>query len=257
MDKPSQEFRHILGQRVDYTTYNLAAGTILDMVQNGQRGYVCISTVHMVMEGVDDQAFQSIVNGADLVTPDGVPLVWALKLLGIKEAERVYGPTLTPYVCKAAAKEGVPVGFYGGTDEVLTKMQNYLEQKIPNLNVAYVYSPPYRPLTEDEDSQVIDDILNAGTKILFVGLGCPKQERWMDTHTDRLSNVVLLGVGAAFDFIAGTKVQAPSWVQRAGLEWLLRLITEPRRLWRRYLYHNPRFIFKFVLQLSGLRNYKQ
>ena len=191
------------------------------------------------------------------MTPDGVPLVWALKLLGIKEAERVYGPTLTPYVCKAAAKEGVPVGFYGGTDEVLTKMQNYLEQKIPNLNVAYVYSPPYRPLTEDEDSQVIDDILNAGTKILFVGLGCPKQERWMDTHTDRLSNVVLLGVGAAFDFIAGTKVQAPSWVQRAGLEWLLRLITEPRRLWRRYLYHNPRFIFKFVLQLSGLRIYNQ
>ncbi len=256
MDNPSQESRYILGQRVDYTTYNLAAGTILDMAQNGRQGYVCISTVHMVMEGVDDPAFQGIVNGADLVTPDGVPLVWALKLLGIKAAERVYGPTLTPHVCAAAAQGGVSVGFYGGTDEILAKMQSTLMASFPELNVVYAYSPPFRPLTEDEDGQQINDILSSGAGILLVGLGCPKQERWMAAHTDLLSKVVLIGVGAAFDFIAGAKAQAPSWVQRAGMEWLFRLVTEPRRLWRRYLYHNPRFLYKFAGQLLRARNIK-
>lgn len=249
-------FRHILGQRVDYTTYDQAARQVLDMARDGQGGYVCISTVHMVMEGYDDPDFQRIVNGADLVTPDGMPLVWGLKLLGIKQAERVYGPTLTLLVCREAAKKGVPVGFYGGAGEVLDRIKANLLSDYPNLDIAYIYSPPFRPPTDEEDQQVVEDIVNSGAKILFVGIGCPKQERWMAAHKDRLP-MPLLGVGAAFDFIAGIKPLAPGWIQNAGLEWLFRLISEPRRLWRRYLYHNPRFLFKFALQLAGLRKYSQ
>lgn len=247
-------YRYILGQRVDYTTYDRAARQILDMAHDGRGGYVCISTVHMVMEGYDDPDFQRIVNGADLVTPDGMPLVLGLKLQGLKEAERVYGPTLMPFICRAAARQAVPVGFYGGTDEVLEMMKANLITDYPSLEISYTYSPPFRRLTEGEDRKVVEDIVNSGAKILFVGIGCPKQERWMAAHKDRLS-MPLLGVGAAFDFIAGIKPQAPGWMQQAYLEWLFRLMTEPKRLWRRYLYQNPRFLIKFILQLAGLRNY--
>ena len=246
--------RHILGQRVDYTTYDRATAQVLEMVDDGRGGYVCISTVHMVMEGHDDPDFQRIVNGADLVTPDGMPLVWGLKLLGIKQAERVYGPALTPILCGEAARQGVAVGFYGGAGEVLERMKANLLRDYPDLNIAYLYSPPFRPLTEQEDEQVVRDITVSGARVLFIGIGCPRQERWMATHKDRLT-MPLLGVGAAFDFIAGIKPQAPGWMQRAGLEWLFRLVSEPKRLWRRYLYHNPRFVYKFILQLSGLKKY--
>ena len=231
-----------------------AAAKILRMSRTGRAGYVCISTVHMVMEGYDNPDFQDIVNGADLVTPDGMPLVWGLKLLGLREAERVYGPILTPFVCRKLAMEGVPVGFYGGSREVLGKMKAKLLNDYPDLNITYAYSPPFRPLTKEEDHEIVQNIIASGARILFVGLGCPKQERWMAEHCDHLP-IVMLGVGAAFDFIAGVKPQAPLWMQIAGLEWLFRLISEPRRLWRRYLYYNPRFLYKFGLQLSGIRNY--
>lgn len=255
MNKDSSSFRHILGQRVDHTTYDKAAGQVLDMAHDGQAGYVCISTVHMVMEGHDDPEFQAIVNGADLVTPDGMPLVWGLKLLGIKQAERVYGPTLTPIVCREATRQGVPVGFYGGTDEVLEMMKANLLRDYPDLNIAYLYGPPFRPLTEQEDEQIVQDIIASGARVLFVGIGCPKQERWMNTHKDRLP-IPMVGVGAAFDFIAGMKPQAPGWMQKMGLEWLFRLVSEPKRLWWRYLYYNPRFVYKFALQLLGLKSYQ-
>lgn len=251
----SYDSRTILGQRVDYTTYDHAARQVLDMAYDSRGGYVCISTVHMVMEGHDDPDFQRIVNGAELVTPDGMPLVWGLKLLGIKQAERVYGPSLTPIVCREAARQGVPVGFYGGTDEVLEMMKANLTADYPSLDIAYAYSPPFRPLTEEEDRKVTEDIVSSGAKILFVGIGCPKQERWMAAHKDLLPSVVMVGVGAAFDFIAGVKSQAPRWIQDAGLEWLFRLLTEPKRLWRRYFYHNPRFIVLFALQLVGLKKF--
>ncbi len=246
--------RYILGQRVDYTTYDLATAQILEMCRSGQRGYVCISTVHMVMEGYDDDEFRQIVHAADLITPDGMPLVWGLRLLGIKEAERVYGPQLTPVICEEAAKQGVPVGFYGGTGEVLERMKANLLRDYPNLDIAYIYSPPFRPLTDDEDKQIVQDILASGAWILFVGLGCPKQEQWMATHKNRLP-IPMVGVGAAFDFLSGVKSQAPRWIQDAGLEWLFRLFTEPKRLWRRYLYHNPRFMVLFALQLLGFKKF--
>lgn len=239
--------------RVDYTTYQRATDAIIKLAQGGRSGYICVGTVHMVMEAFDDPTFREAINAADLVTSDGMPLVWGLRLLGIKEAERVYGPTLTPIICQRAAELGLPVAFYGGTNEVLEKMLDKLKQQMPALKVAYSFSPPFRPLTQEEDAEVVNAINHSGACILFVGLGCPKQERWMAEHKDRVK-AVMVGVGAAFDFIAGTKAQAPAWMQSMGLEWLFRLATEPKRLWKRYLYHNPRFILRFAWQLMWGNN---
>ncbi len=244
----------ILGIRVDHTTYSKTAERITGLALNGIHGYVCTANVHMVMEAYDDPTFRRVVNSADIVTPDGMPLVWSLKLLGIKNAERVYGPFLTRIICEKAMERGVPIGFYGGTEEVLGAMVDRLKAKLPTLNVAYAFSPPFRALTKDEDENVLREIQASGVKVLFVGIGCPQQERWMAKHKDRIP-AVMVGVGAAFDFIAGVKPQAPRWMQAIGLEWLFRLITEPRRLWKRYLYHNPRFVYKFACQILGIQRY--
>ncbi len=243
-DAPEAEnqSRHILGMRIDATSYRETAEVIASLADAGVGGKVCVATVHMVMESFDDPEFRAIVNDAVRVTPDGVPLVWALRWLGVPNAQRVYGPTLLPHVCSLAAERGLSVGFYGGTPEVLDEMTRRLNQQIPQLEVAFVYAPPFRPLTADEDAKLTSQIQASGARILFVGLGCPKQERWIHQHGPSLS-CVMVGVGAAFDFQAGAKPQASAWIQRAGLEWLFRLATEPRRLWHRYLYHNPRFLF--------------
>lgn len=245
---PANRSRRILGMRVDATSYDAAAEQVITWAKAGESRYVCVSTVHMVMEGHDRAEFQRIVNAADLVTPDGMPLVWGLKLLGIPSATRVYGPDLTPVVCEYAAREGVPVGFYGGTPEVLDRMIANLTARYPGLQVVYRHSPPFRPLTAEEEAREIEEIRASGARILFVGLGCPKQEQWMAARRGRI-DAVMLGVGAAFDFLAGAKRQAPDLIQSLGLEWLFRLATEPRRLWRRYLYNNPRFVVLFAAQV--------
>ena len=252
-DPPS---RSILGMRVDATTYGAAAQRIARWSQDRDAArYVCVANVHMTMIAVDHPDFRRIVNDADLVTSDGMPLVWMLRRLGVPGAERVYGPTLTLHVCEAAAREGVPIGLFGGTQESLAAMRTTMEQRYPGLRVAYAHAPPFRPLTPEEDDAVVRDILASGARILFVGLGCPKQERWMAAHKERLP-LVQLGVGAAFDFHSGRVRQAPAWLQDRGLEWLFRLVMEPRRLWRRYLYNNPRFVILSALQLLGLRRFE-
>jgi len=247
------ESRSILGMRVDATSYDDAAARVMKWAAGAdRRRYVCVSTVHMVMEGHDDARYQSVVNGADLVTPDGMPLVWGLRLLGVPDAERVYGPTLTPRLLAAAARAGVPVGFYGGEPEVLDKLIAVAVDRFPGLRVVYACSPPFRALSLEEDAVIVDRINASGARLLFVGLGCPKQERWMAAHRSSV-NAVMLGVGAAFDFTAGVKAQAPHFIQNLGLEWLFRLVCEPRRLWRRYLRHNPRFVTFFALQVLRQR----
>ena len=242
------DHRHILGMRVDGTSYADAVDRVLAWARDHQSRYVCVATAHMVMEAYDSAEFRQIVNGADLVTPDGMPLVWGLRWLGIKEAVRVYGPDLTPAVLRAAAALGIPVGFFGGAPAVLERLTAAAAARFPGLNVAFAESPPFRPLTDEEDQGYVERINRSGARILFVGLGCPKQEWWMAARRGRV-RAVMLGVGAAFDFLAGTKPWAPRWMQQAGLEWLFRLATEPRRLWRRYLRHNPRFAFLFGLQV--------
>lgn len=240
--------RRILGVPVHATSYEDATDRILAWASTGESRYVCVSNVHVVMEANDDETFRTILADADLVTPDGMPLVWGLRLLGVRGATRVYGPDLVPAVCAAAAERQVPVGFYGGTDASLSTLVTKLQQMFPALRVAYRWSPPFRALTREEEAEVVREIDGSGARILFVGLGCPKQERWMARHRGRIG-AVMLGVGAAFDFLAGAKRQAPPWMRRAGLEWSFRLLSEPRRLWRRYLYHNPRFIALFGAQV--------
>jgi N-acetylglucosaminyldiphosphoundecaprenol N-acetyl-beta-D-mannosaminyltransferase len=243
--------RRILRTRVDATSYRHATGQVLDWAAAGESRYVCVATVNNLIEGCDDPGYNALMEAADLVTPDGMPLVWGLRLLGVPGASRVYGPDLTPLVCEEAARRGVPVGFYGGQDDVLDDLAASLTARYPGLRIAYRWSPPFRPLTADEEDKVADDLVRSGTRVLFVGLGTPKQERWMADHKGL--PMVMLGVGAAFDFLSGRKRQAPRALQGLGLEWLYRLVQEPRRLWRRYLYRNPRFVALFAAQLLRQR----
>jgi N-acetylglucosaminyldiphosphoundecaprenol N-acetyl-beta-D-mannosaminyltransferase len=240
--------RRILGMRLDATSYPHAAAEILRWGDLGESRYVCVATVNNVISAYDDPGYHRVMEGADLVTPDGMPLVWALRLLGVAEATRVYGPDLTPILCERAAARGIPVGFYGGSPEVLQDLEANLVGRYPALRVAYSYSPPFRALTEDEDRRITTAINQSGARLLFVGLGAPKQEQWMAAHKGTV-DAVMVGVGAAFDFLAGRKRQAPKLMQQLGLEWLFRLLNEPRRLWRRYLYRNPRFVVLFMMQL--------
>lgn len=240
--------RRILGSRIDALTFDTAIRRVLRWADRRESRYVCLSNVNNVMTAHFDPEFRRLSNGSDLVLTDGMPLVWGLKLLGIPGAERVNGPALMPRLCAAAARAGVPIGLYGGTPEVLAELRTGLPARFPGLDIAYAYSPPFRPLTADEDREVVDAVNASGARILFVGIGCPKQERWMARHRGAIE-AVMLGVGAAFDFEAGRKPVAPHWMQRNGLEWLFRLATEPRRLWRRYLLFNPLFLALFAAQL--------
>lgn len=239
--------RLILGMRTDATSYADAAARILAWASSRESRYVCLANVHMTTASHDSAELRAIVNGADLVAPDGMPLVWALRLLGVPTATHVRGSTLTLCLIERAAAMDVPIGFYGGTPEAMALLLRVCQRRFSALRVAYAHAPPFRQLTTDEDAAVIREINASGLGILFVGLGCPKQEQWMASHKGAV-NAVMLGVGAAFDFLAGVKPEAPKWMQRAGLEWLFRLATEPRRLGWRYAYHNPRFAVLLAAQ---------
>jgi len=233
--------RTLLGMRIDGTSYATGAKQVAAWAQSRSGGFVCAANVHMAMECHDDPQFASVVNQARLVTPDGMPLVWSLRWLGLRDQQRVYGPTLMLHVCAEAERQGLAIGLYGGSEACLERLRAVLGSRFPRLLVGYAYAPPFRALTPAEDEAACAAITASGVSILFVGLGCPKQERWMASHADRLQ-AVQLGVGAAFAFHAGQVRQAPGWMQRCSLEWLFRLIVEPRRLWRRYAVHNPRFV---------------
>jgi N-acetylglucosaminyldiphosphoundecaprenol N-acetyl-beta-D-mannosaminyltransferase len=246
------ESRYIAGMRVDRTDYEDAARRIVDWGKKHESRYVCIASVNNVMEARASEAFRQIMNTADLVTSDGMPLVWSLRLLGLTQATRVYGPDLTPILCEQAAEAGVPIGFYGGTPEVLELFISNLKHRFPKLQVVYRFAPPFRSLTPEEDKMIDADLIASGAGIVFVGLGTPKQERWMAARRGSIP-ATMVGVGAAFDFLAGKKRQAPHFMQRVGLEWFFRLCSEPRRLWKRYLYRNPRFVFLLGRQLLAGR----
>jgi N-acetylglucosaminyldiphosphoundecaprenol N-acetyl-beta-D-mannosaminyltransferase len=227
-----------------------ATERVLVLAQRAAPAYVCAANVHMTMEAFDDPGFADVVHGASLVVPDGMPLVWAQRLLGARGAERVRGPDLVLSVARAAAREQLPIAVYGGSPDVARAFTARLRDTIPGIDVRTVISPPFRPRSEAEIVADVEQLRDSGARIVFVGLGCPKQERWMASVTDRL-DAVLLGVGAAFDFHAGTVREAPRWMMAAGLEWLHRLVSEPGRLWRRYLKHNPRFLVQLARQLLG------
>lgn len=252
--KSALDHRYILSTRVDATSYPNATYRIFEWTRLEGSRYVCLANVHMIMEAYDDEAFKRVVNSAALVTPDGMPLVWALRTLRVKTASRVYGPTLTLHVCEAAARKGVPIGLYGGTPESLADFVEFLQKRFLGIQVVCQIAPPFRPLTPEEDTTYTQQIVESGAQILFVGIGCPRQEFWMAEHQDRVP-AIMLGVGAAFDFHSGRVKQAPNWMQIIGTEWLFRLLMEPRRLWKRYVKHNPRFVILFALQCLGWRKF--
>ena len=204
--------------------------------------YICVTSVHGVMMAQDDPQIARILNDADIATPDGMPLVWALRSFGARDQQRVYGPTLMLELCRDAAVHGHRIFLYGGREETLPLLRTRLEEKFPGLQIAACYSPPFRALTADEEAEVRNRVSAADPDIIFVGISTPKQEKWMYEHRAVFPGVTMIGVGAAFDFHAGRTRQAPACMQRNGLEWLFRLAVEPARLWRRYLLITPRFL---------------
>jgi N-acetylglucosaminyldiphosphoundecaprenol N-acetyl-beta-D-mannosaminyltransferase len=248
------ESRRILGTRVDATSYEDATARVLQWARDGQSHYVCVCNVHMVMEAHDAGGFQKLVNAADLVTPDGMPLVWVLRIMGIRRTPRVDGSTLTFHVCQAAAREGVPIALYGGSEETVAAFMVFARNNFPGIRIVDTISPPYRALTPEDVEADARKLAASEAKIVLVALGCPRQERWMAEHKPEL-NAVMIGIGAALDFHAGRVLRAPNWMQYSGMEWFFRLCMEPRRLWRRYLIHNPRFILLLLTQLLHLRNF--
>jgi N-acetylglucosaminyldiphosphoundecaprenol N-acetyl-beta-D-mannosaminyltransferase len=246
------ESRYILDMRVDATSYHQVSRQVLSWANAGAGRSVCCANVHMVMEAFDHPDFRRAVNSADLVTSDGMPLVWALKRLGVSDASRVYGPDLMRLLLAGAERDGLRIGLFGGTPSTLERLVDTVMRQHPRLPIAFAESPPFHRISREEEQGAVDRIEAAGVQLLFVGMGCPKQENWVAEHRENLS-CVALAVGAAFDFLAGAKPQAPRWMQAHGLEWLFRLLSEPRRLWRRYLQANPRFVWHFAGQLLRRR----
>ena len=231
------------------TDYDATLDWIDESVAGGHSGYLCVAAVHTVMACQEDPELRDAILGADFTVPDGQPLVWALRLLGEDLDDRVYGPELMWRACERAAASGLAFYLYGGRDEaMLAELSARLRAGHPGLRVVGGHAPPFRELSEAEEDAVAADINASGADVVWVGIGVPKQEKWMAAMRDRLTAPVLVGVGAAFDFHAGLIPQAPERLQRLGLEWLFRLVQEPGRLWRRYLRYNPRFMVGFVHQ---------
>lgn len=237
----------ILGVNVAVSSCADTAARCVEWAKRGEAHEVVFANVHMVMEAWDNPGFRTSLNSVDLVNADGMPLVWGLSALGYGDAQRVYGPDATVALLEAARDQQIPIGFYGGTAETLKVLVQVVEERFPEIDVRCAISPPFRTLSAEEDAEIVQKLTTSGARMLFIGLGCPKQEQWIFDHRGR-HQMVLIAVGAAFDFLAGTKSQAPRWMMRSGLEWAFRFASEPRRLAHRYLKHNPRFVLLFLQQ---------
>lgn len=238
----------VLGTWIDALLWDDAVRQIMAWGAARESRYICICNVHSVVTARSDPEFKKAVNGADMSTSDGAPIAWALRKLGFPEQERINGPDLMWRYLREAEQAGQKVYFYGSTDETLEKLRSSIANAFPGLEVAGMYSPPFRAASWLEDEAQVEQINRSGANVVLVGLGCPKQEKWMAAHHGRI-NAVMIGVGAAFDYHAGTKKRAPLWWQHNGLEWLYRLGSEPRRLMKRYLVTNTLFVLGFARQL--------
>ncbi len=243
---------NIMGVGISAINMELALETISGWIAERKAEYIICRDVHGLILCQKDNELRRMHNDAGLVTPDGMPLVWLLRKAGYAHVSRVYGPDL---MLALARKTGYRHYFYGGAPGIPERLANVLKRKFPSIDIAGTYSPPFRSLSAEEDEEASALIRESQPDIVWVGLGTPKQERWMASHVNRLNGAVLIGVGAAFDFHAGTIKQAPRWLQRSGFEWLFRLIVEPRRLWRRYFIVIPLFMLHASLQATGLKKY--
>jgi len=239
----------VVGVPLALTDYPRTMDWIDETVRRRARGYVCVATVHTVMACQEDPALREAIAGSSLTVPDGQPLVWALNALGHPLPGRVYGPELIARYCERSAHTGTRMFLYGGRNQgALVQLALNLRLRFPGVQIAGGYSPPHRPLTDEERDAVAAEIDRVRADVVWVGIGVPKQEKWMHEMRPLLRAPVLVGVGAAFDFHAGLVAQAPNWMQNLALEWLFRLANEPRRLWRRYARYNPRFVAGFTRQ---------
>jgi N-acetylglucosaminyldiphosphoundecaprenol N-acetyl-beta-D-mannosaminyltransferase len=248
---------NILGVGVMPMDLTRAVAMLEGWRDEGRRDYVCCVSVHGLVTAQKDPVIRSALNGAGLATQDGMPLVWLSRLAGFGEARRVCGSDLLNAMCELGSRKGHRHYFYGGSPPVVERLVSNLKQRHPGLIVAGSHSPPFRPLSEQEDQADVAAINEARPDYVWVGLGMPKQEKWIVSHLGRIHATALLGVGAAFDFHAGTKPRAPEWMQRSGLEWLFRLLSEPRRLAHRYLIDNTIFVTCAIQQRAGWKSYAQ
>lgn len=239
---------NLLGSRIAITTFEHLQDEVYRLVQCAAPAYVCFATAHMIASATRFAEIRDAYKHASIIAPDGVPVAWALRILGARTSRCVSGPRIMPKLLAMASDKCIRVGFYGGRCETLSLINNRIAETLPKLHVAYSYSPPFRPLSFDEEELHVSDIRRAGVQILFVGLGSPRQEHWMHRLCKHL-NCVCLGVGAAFEFFSGEKRLPPVWVQDLGLTWLIRLLQEPRRLLLRNLY-SPVFAFQTLVWIA-------
>lgn len=247
----------VLGVGISPVNLDSALARLDTWIRKRDSNYVCITGVHGVMESQRKPELKRIHNKAGMVTPDGMPMVWINRLRGNSDCSRVYGPDLMRKTCREGVARGYRHYLYGGGDGVAEQLTARLQQDNPGIQVVGSYTPPFRPLTPAEDADVIKRINDSGADIVWVGLSTPKQEYWMAEHVGRIEAPVMVGVGAAFDFLAGLKSQAPRIIQNMGMEWAYRMVTEPKRLAKRYLTNNPLFIWNMMLETVGLRDFQQ
>jgi N-acetylglucosaminyldiphosphoundecaprenol N-acetyl-beta-D-mannosaminyltransferase len=242
----------VLGIPLAVSDYEQVMDWMDVMIAAGERGYVTAAAVNLVMNAQENPATLEAVLAASLAVPDGMPLVWALRALGHRQATRIYGPDLMALYCQRAERDAIPIYLYGGRhdDGARELLVRKLRERYPRLAIVGSHTRPFRPLTVEEEEEDVRRIDASGAAVVWVGTGQPKQEQWMHRMRPRLSAPLLVGVGAAFDFHAGLVKQAPPWMQRSGLEWSYRLMREPRRLWRRYARYNPRFVVGFARQYA-------
>ncbi len=251
----TSDYADVLGVRVSAIDMNLAVRMADEWVANGQPGYACVTGVHGVMVAQNDPEFLRILNDAAFNTPDGMPLSWVGWLQGREQMDRVYGPDFMDSICQLSVERGYRNFFYGGNPGVAELLSESLQKKYPGLHVVGTFTPPFRALNREEEKELLDLVHKSQPHILWVGLGTPKQERFMAQYFRQLEVPLLVGVGAAFDFHTGRLRECPDWIKRAGLQWVHRLIQEPARLWKRYIWNNSAFIWHIAWQLSGLRRH--
>jgi N-acetylglucosaminyldiphosphoundecaprenol N-acetyl-beta-D-mannosaminyltransferase len=244
--------KQLLSIKINLDSYDSFVDDLIERALSDRSSYACVANVHMLIEAHKMASFASVVNNADMVTPDGIPLTWALRFLyGIRQS-RVAGMDLLPDLLRAAEKHRISVAFYGGTEEMLAKTRAFLGQSYPEIQIAKMYSPPFRQLSAEEEQTVVDIFNESKARLIFVVLGCPKQERWMASMQNRI-NATMIGIGGALPVLLGMQKRAPIWMQDSGLEWLFRLKQEPARLFRRYATTNALFIYLVLKEKFSLR----
>ncbi len=236
----------ILGVKISATNLADSCDFIENKIRAHDSSYICIAPVATIVDCQKDHEYLEVINNASMTTPDGMPVVWLGKFKGYKQVSRTYGPDLLDRFCRLGCSRGYSHYFYGGTQKTNQLLEKKLKEKYPEINIVGRYAPPFRKIKEEESFEILEQINTLKPDVLWVGLGSPKQDFWMAQHQKLLDVGVMIGVGAAFDFIAGTKKQAPVWMQKTGLEWLFRLFSEPKRLWKRYLIGNSLFILYLI-----------